>query len=83
MRIIIICNRGQPPVRISRIDNKVTDNLYLIRVAEKMTVGNTNNSAESLDSKTLFKGRSCIFIEHNGELYSLRITSNDKLILTK
>ena len=48
-----------------------------------MTAGNAHNSAESLDSKTLFKGRSCIFIEHNGELYSLRITSNDKLILTK
>ncbi|MBQ86687.1 MAG: hemin transporter HemP [Gammaproteobacteria bacterium] len=48
-----------------------------------MTVGDIQKSVKSLDSKSLFKGQSCIFIEHNGELYSLRITSNDKLILTK
>ena len=49
----------------------------------KMKAGDIKSSAEPLDSEILFKGQSCIFIEHNGELYTLRITSNDKLILTK
>ena len=49
----------------------------------EMKAGDIQKSAEPLDSKILFKGQSCIFIEHNGKLYTLRITSNDKLILTK
>ena len=48
-----------------------------------MKAGDIQKSVEPLDSGILFKGQSCIFIEHNGELYTLRITSNDKLILTK
>jgi hemin uptake protein HemP len=32
---------------------------------------------------SLFQGRQEILIDHNGERYRLRITRNDKLILTK
>lgn len=38
---------------------------------------------QPLISKHLFNGRKTICIEHNGERYTLRITSQDKLILTK
>ncbi|MBK52388.1 MAG: hypothetical protein CMQ45_08400 [Gammaproteobacteria bacterium] len=48
-----------------------------------MTAEKILQSAAPLTSQGLFKGRSCILIEHNGELYTLRITSNGKLILTK
>jgi hemin uptake protein HemP len=34
-------------------------------------------------SAELFRGRNEIFIEHEQETYSLRITSKDKLLLTK
>lgn len=34
-------------------------------------------------SAELFQGRKEIFIEHERELYTLRITSKDKLLLTK
>lgn len=36
-----------------------------------------------LTSQTIFRGAREATIEHNGEVYRLRITSNDKLILTK
>ncbi|HBW82564.1 MAG: hypothetical protein CMD92_00710 [Gammaproteobacteria bacterium] len=49
----------------------------------EMTAEKVLKSAAPLNSQVLFKGRSCVFIEHNGELYTLRITSNGKLILTK
>lgn len=34
-------------------------------------------------SEELFRGRKEVFIEHERELYTLRITSKDKLLLTK
>lgn len=34
-------------------------------------------------AKHLFQGSQEILIDHNGETYRLRITKNDKLILTK
>lgn len=34
-------------------------------------------------SKDLFKGRPCIYIEHEGMIYALRSTRAGKLILTK
>ncbi|RIK84874.1 MAG: hemin uptake protein HemP [Planctomycetota bacterium] len=34
-------------------------------------------------SAELFRGRKEVFIEHEQELYTLRITSKDKLLLTK
>ena len=81
MRIIIICNKGQSRLKFGKNTPLFFDLMHA--AGEKMTAGTIQKSEKSLDSKTLFKGRSCIFIEHNGELYSLRITSNDKLILTK
>jgi hemin uptake protein HemP len=39
--------------------------------------------ADRLSSRDLLKGRDRLLIEHNGEQYTLRITRNDKLILTK
>lgn len=38
---------------------------------------------QPLVSENLFNGRKTICIEHNGKRYTLRITSQDKLILTK
>lgn len=34
-------------------------------------------------AQDLFQGGSVVAIEHKGELYQLRLTRNDKLILTK
>lgn len=36
-----------------------------------------------LSTQHLFRGRQEIVIDHKGEAYRLRITKNDKLILTK
>jgi hemin uptake protein HemP len=36
-----------------------------------------------IDSASLFRGARELVISHNGERYSLRVTRNDKLILTK
>lgn len=36
-----------------------------------------------LESRQLLQGRSEVWIRHGGELYRLRHTRNDKLILTK
>ncbi len=36
-----------------------------------------------LSSRVLFGGRRELLIEHEGALYRLRVTSQDKLILTK
>lgn len=43
-----------------------------------------NNAPEGrYDSRDLFRGRQEILIEHAGHAYRLRITRQDKLILTK
>lgn len=34
-------------------------------------------------TETMFMGRKMLVIEHRGEAYYLRLTRNDKLILTK
>lgn len=39
--------------------------------------------AAELSSQTLLRGRSEVLIRHGDELYRLRQTRNDKLILTK
>ncbi len=36
-----------------------------------------------IDSKNIFEDKREIFIEHNGNIYTLRITKENKLILTK
>ncbi|MAC68609.1 MAG: hemin transporter HemP [Gammaproteobacteria bacterium] len=48
-----------------------------------MTTEKAQNPQPTLSSEAIFKGQHSVFIEHNGKLYTLRITSNDKLILTK
>lgn len=40
-------------------------------------------AAGLVQASALFAGRREIEIEHNGEIYRLRITRNEKLILTK
>lgn len=37
----------------------------------------------SVDAETLFRGQREVFIRHDGQDYRLRITSQNKLILTK
>jgi len=37
----------------------------------------------SIAAQQLFQGSQEILINHNGDIYRLRITKNDKLILTK
>ena len=50
--------------------------------APAITTGNPSQRRQ-IRSDDLFKGRREVLIEHAGELYSLRQTSKDKLILTK
>jgi hemin uptake protein HemP len=45
--------------------------------------GRTTVGTGVVPTECLFKGAQEIRIQHNGDLYSLRITRNDKLILTK
>jgi hemin uptake protein HemP len=45
--------------------------------------GHTTGGTGVVPAGYLFKGTQEIRIQHNGDLYSLRITRNDKLILTK
>ena len=44
---------------------------------------NQSNNAQNIDAKSLFNGRREILISHKGEQYRLRMTRNEKLILTK
>lgn len=37
----------------------------------------------AVTSRELFGGARLLQIEHNGEIYTLRVTRNDRLILTK
>jgi hemin uptake protein HemP len=56
---------------------------------EKAPVGNDTDvrmialRAHKLDSRDLFIGTREVFIEHGGEHYRLRLTAQNKLILTK
>lgn len=43
----------------------------------------TIDAPAEVSSQTLFGGRRVLNIEHEGQRYTLRITSNRKLILTK
>jgi len=47
------------------------------------TAENTTVSPRSVDSAALFDGENELIIVHNGSPYRLRITRQDKLILTK
>lgn len=41
------------------------------------------DTSRELDSRTLFSGTREVIIQHQDERYRLRLTSNNKLILTK
>jgi hemin uptake protein HemP len=48
-----------------------------------LTASQPAGEAPRLDSAQLLGGRKQVAISHGGELYSLRLTRNGKLILTK
>jgi len=48
-----------------------------------MTVQSDPGQQTALKSRDLFVGKRQLLIEHEGEVYTLRITSKGKLILTK
>jgi hemin uptake protein HemP len=50
-------------------------------IAYKTLTASTRQT--TLQSRALFQGEKSIIIQHQGEAYFLRITKNDKLILTK
>ncbi len=55
----------------------------MIQQAEKKDVSDYKSDVPRISLKQLLKeGRECL-IEHRGEDYNLRITRNNKLILTK
>ena len=67
--------------------NPIIDNDYQLWEL-KLDLQNDNESrdiskAQRLITETLFEGRNEIFIVHHDVEYRLRITKNDKLILTK
>ena len=41
------------------------------------------DASAPINSRELLRGKRHLTIEHNGERYLLRVTSNNKLILTK
>ncbi len=48
-----------------------------------MSSANKTEQPPSITSESLFGGSRQILIQHEGETYTLRITSRGKLILTK
>lgn len=46
-------------------------------------VRNPSGARRQVASRELFHGGTELLIEHNGEIYTLRLTSKGKLILTK
>jgi hemin uptake protein HemP len=47
------------------------------------TCGQVNAGFKYVNSSVLLNGLKELWIEHRGEYYRLKVTSNDKLILTK
>ena len=41
------------------------------------------NDTKTLDSQEIFEGEKIVQIIHDGKIYTLRITKDNKLILTK
>jgi hemin uptake protein HemP len=54
-----------------------------MKAEEKLEVVPTVTPPINYSTDTLFKDRKTLIIEHRGESYFLRITRNDKIILTK
>jgi len=59
-----------------------TDALKAINQAEAKLAGNPPGE-QPLDSRSLFAGSSEVVITHGAEIYRLRLTRQNKLILTK
>lgn len=51
--------------------------------ASKINTLNESTPLPRITSMNLLKGSNILLIEHNGAEYRLRLTSNQKLILTK
>jgi len=51
--------------------------------ASRLQTSGNKTANSRYDSQTLFSGQQEIFIEHAGHAYRLRITRQNKLILTK
>ena len=47
------------------------------------TDGSPGPDDRPLDASTLFRGRQQVLIEHDGEIYRLLLTRNNKLLLQK
>ena len=56
-----------------------------MKTETKLEISPEISVARSIDFSTesMFMGRKMLVIEHRGEPYYLRVTRNDKLILTK
>lgn len=63
----------------------MTNPLYKPKIddARPPATGENANDRPRISSKLLFAERNEIVIDHQGDEYRLRITSNGKLILTK
>ena len=70
LRIIIICNMIKPSDKS-------------IAFASESRTGDVASARKRISSKDLFGSLRELVIEHVGEEYRLRITSQGKLILTK
>ncbi|MFP9136455.1 hemin uptake protein HemP [Devosia sp. XGJD_8] len=57
--------------------------LFMQAAAEPPAGDRENGQPRTIGSDELFDGQSEVFIRHNGVQYRLRITRQDKLILTK
>jgi len=56
-----------------------------MKTETKVDASPNTDALKEVDFSTenMFMGRNKLVIEHRGELYYLRVTRNDKLILTK
>ena len=71
MRIIIICIMRQT-ITLKNKSNRLTQSAIS---KNRVTLG--------LNSKSLFKDTHTVLLKHNNENYYLRLTKNNKVILTK
>jgi hemin uptake protein HemP len=54
-----------------------------MKAEAKLVIDSRITTPINYSTNALFKDRKTLIIEHRGEIYYLRITRNDKLILTK
>jgi hemin uptake protein HemP len=89
MRIVIIRNNKspthEPPVKppTTAPENSTMPPSDPSSLRLPVEPGQRTSPPEVIPADFLFKNAQEVLIRHNGELYRLRITRNDKLILTK